>query len=136
MPRYRVYMVIDTSEGEFVHFQPTNVSSFIILDKEGYHYNGRLVKPRSVTDAYGYGGVVVYISMLGTYDAYDLACPYCAARGRCCTCQIDGLYAICPHCGEQYDLGSGTAVPTQGLANEYMLRLPLKHPDSKIIVSQ
>ena len=32
--------------------------------------------------------------------------------------EVDGLYAICPLCDEQFDLGYGYAVPTKGVTKE------------------
>lgn len=135
VPRYPVRLTIDTRQGVFVHFTPEALSTYVIADREGYHYNGELVV-RTVLDAYGYGGVVVYIDMLGNYNAFDLACPNCAAKGRCMPCTVDGLFAVCPECKEHYDLGSGTAVPTKGIANEYMLRIPVINSGGKLTINQ
>ena len=135
VPVYPVRIIIDTKMGPFVHFQPTAINTYITVDREGYHYNNN-VYPLGVEDAYGYGGVVVFINMLGGYDAYDLACPYCALHGKCQPCEIDGFYAICPDCHEQYDLGSGTAVPTQGIGHEFMRRLNLINFDGKLTITQ
>ena len=138
VPVYPVRMTIDTREGVFVHFKKTAICSYVILNSKGYYYNGEFVKLRPQTDAYGYGGVIVYVNMLSSYDAWDLACPYCAARGRCVPCDVDGIFATCPQCGEQYDLGSGTAVPQKGIGNESLRRLPLDYDElsGKITVNQ
>ena len=137
VPRLAVHLVIDTHEGEFVHFVPEAINTYIIADQEGYHYNGRLVKARPEgTYACGYGGVVVYININKGYDAYDLACPYCAAHGACVPCEVDGFFATCPKCGEKYDLASGTAAPQQGIAKEYLLRLPLTNSNGRITIHQ
>lgn len=136
VPIYPVHVVIDTHEGEFVHFQPTAINTFVWVNRDGYHYNGHVVKPLPVMDACGYGGVVVYINVMGGYDAYDLACPYCSARGTCSPCEVDGIFATCPRCGEQYDIGSGTAVPQHGIAKEQLLRLNLTSSNGRITVRQ
>ena len=49
VPRYGVNMIVDTNSGMFVHFVPTALGQYVILDKEGYHYNGNTL-PRTVTD--------------------------------------------------------------------------------------
>jgi len=136
VPRYPVRVIIDTDRAEFVTFKNPSATEYIILNREGYFLNGLFLRTRDVMDAYGYGGVVIYANMVGGMDAYDLACPYCAKRGTCSPCEVDGMYATCPLCGEEYDLASGTAVPTKGIANEYLLRLNLIRSGNKITVSQ
>ena len=49
---------------------------------------------------------------------------------------MDGIYAVCPECGEQYDLGSGTAVPTKGIAHETLRRLNIINSDGKLTITQ
>lgn len=136
VPRYPVRVSIDTDRAEFATFKYPSTFEYITLTREGYYQNGKFLRKPDVTDAWGYGGVVVYVNMSGGMDAYDLACPYCAKRGTCLTCVVDGLFATCPNCGEQYDLGSGTAVPQQGIADEYLLRLNLIRSGNRITVSQ
>ncbi len=135
VPRYPVSVTIDTRAGLFVHFTPEALNTYVIADKDGYHYNNQLVQ-RTVLDAVGYGGVIVYIDINGQYNAWDLACPYCAGRGMRRPCAIDGIYAVCPECSEKYDIGSGTAAPQTGIAREYMLRLPMSYSGGVITVRQ
>lgn len=135
VPTYPVSVTIDTRSGIFVHFKPTALNTYVIADKEGYHYNGDLVY-RTVLDACGYAGVVVFIDMWGKYNAWDLACPYCAGHGKKRPCNIDGIYAICPECGEEYDLGSGTAVPQKGISREYMRRYNVNDNDGQLLIRQ
>ena len=97
--------------------------------------DGKYILPTGATDAWGYGGVLVYISSNG-YDAYDTACPACAERGRCIPCGIDGAHAVCPNCGEEYDLLSGVAVPTQGIAHEALRRLNVIQSDGRLTITQ
>lgn len=134
VPFYPVRIVIDTKMGAFVHFQPTAINTHIIVTKDGYFMNGQKVLPLGATDMYGYAGVVVYINSLCGYDAYDLCCPNCVSYRQACA--IDGLFAICPRCGEHYDLASGTAVPLNGIANEHLRRFSVVVSDGKITVSQ
>ena len=135
VPAYPVRISIDTKMGEFVHFQPTALGAYVVANQDGYFLNGKYVLPFPVTDAYGYGGVVAYVDLYG-YSAYDLACPNCASKGRKTPCEIDGAYAVCPHCGEQYDLMSGTATPQQGLINEALRRLNVMNADGKLTITQ
>ena len=135
VPTYPVRFSINTNMGEFVHFKPTSQNEYVTLTEDGYSYNGKWVQARLVTDAYGYAGTVVFVSING-YDAYDLACPYCAARGKKQACEIDGIFAVCPHCGEQYDLGSGTAAPQKGIAKELLRRYAIINSDGKLTITQ
>ena len=135
VPAYPVRIVIDTRIGAFVHFLPTALGSHVTVTKDGYYLDGRWVNAVSATDAWGYGGVVAYVSTMG-YTAYDLACPYCAEHGRCRTCTIDGMNAVCPDCGEEYDLMSGAAVPQKGLSHETLRRLGIMNSDGRLTITQ
>lgn len=135
VPPNPVHVEIDTRIGAFVNFIPTALNDYVTVDRTGYHYNGNTY-PLGAMDATGYGGVVVYIDMMGNYTAYDMACPYCAQRARRQSCVIDGIFAICPHCGEEYDLGSGTAVPTKGSIRETLRRLKIINSDGKLTITQ
>jgi len=123
VPAARVHVVIDTRKSEFVTFVPTALTDHIIVNKTGVYYNNRFLYLPDATTTWGYGGVVVYIDMLGEYKAFDLCCPNCVSYRE--SCVVDGLFAICPRCGEEYDLGSGLANPQKGIAKEMMRSLPL-----------
>ena len=129
-----VHVVIDT-RGLFVHFTETNLNAYITVNADGYYENGVFVKPTGAMEAWGYGGVVTYVSMAG-YVAYDLACPYCAGRGSKHSCEMDGIYAVCPHCGEKYELGSGYALPQNGISKEALRRLKIINSDGKLTITQ
>jgi len=134
VPVYPVRVKINMDLGEFVHFRNQVQGDYIEVHKDGFSYNGKWVYP--LGDAmYGYGGVLVYVGING-YDAYDLACPYCAGRGQCQTCTIDGIYAVCPHCGEQYDLASGTAMPQKSISKETLKRLKIVSSSNILTVTQ
>jgi len=135
VPAYPVRAVIDTRMGPFVHFQPTDLNSYCIINREGYFLNGQFALPSSAMDAYGYGGLLVFVSING-FDAYDLACPYCATQSKCRSCRVNGMFAECPECGEHYDLSSGTAAPQNGLIRETLRRLNIINSDGKLTISQ
>ena len=134
VPVYPVHVVIDTKT-LFVDFTQENTNAYITVNQEGYKENDKYMAPLKVTDAYGYGAVVAYVSMNG-YVAYDLACPYCAGRGTCQPCVMNGIYAECQHCGEKYELASGYALPQNGISREALRKLKLIHSDGKITISQ
>ena len=122
VPSYPVNIRINTYEGTYVHFVPENSYTYMIVDKDGYHFNGQTM-PRKETDRFGYAGVVVYIDGFGTYNAYDMACPHCVKQDE--PVEVDGMLATCPLCGEEYDLGSGYATPQKGISNEALRRYDL-----------
>ena len=66
----------------------------------------------------GYAGLLIWVGMDNTYHAADLCCPYCVRRDK--PLYIDGLFAKCEICGEQYDISYGYCVPTKGITTEPM----------------
>ena len=120
VPSYPVNIRINTYEGTYVHF--VHIYTYLIVDEKGYHFNGQTM-PRKETDRFGYAGVVVYIDGFGTYSAYDMACPHCVKQDE--PVEVDGMFATCPLCGEEYDLGSGYATPQKGISNEALRRYDL-----------
>ncbi len=135
VPTYPVRITINTRMGPFVHFQPDNFGSHIEVLTNGYYVDGKFVMDRLTTDACGYGGIVAFVDLYG-YSAYDLACPYCASRSARTTCEVDGIYATCPHCGERYDLGSGYALPQNGTSHEALRRMNIIQSDGKLTITQ
>lgn len=116
---------INTNLDIFVHFQPTCLYDYVIADKEGLHYHDQLRRYQEGQGAHGYGGIVTMVttSDLNPYASFDLACPACyLSTGKCHVTHIDGFYAICPDCGEQYDLSSGTGYPTKSKSKESLKR--------------
>jgi hypothetical protein len=134
VPAYPVHVEIDV-ERQFVDFVPENFGAYITVDKSGYYKNDQFILPVTVKDAWGYAGVVVFIAMNG-YTAYDLGCPNCASRGLKSPCFVDGMYAVCPECGENYDLGCGYAIPTKGLIKESLRPLNIIPFGKKLTITQ
>jgi len=134
VPAYPVRIDLDT-KAVFVHFLPTAFGSYVTVNAEGYYFNGEFVLPRGVNDAYGYGGVVAYVGMSG-YTAYDLGCPNCAQKGKKSPCMVDGMFAECPVCGEQYDLAGGFAMPQKGISKERLRPLYIHPENDKLIIRQ
>ena len=122
VPSYPVNIRINTYEGTYVHFKPEYPYTYMIVDKDGYHFNGQTMR-RKETDRFGYAGVVVYIAGFGSYSAYDMACPHCVKQDT--PVEIDGMLATCPLCGEEYDLGTGYATPQKGISDEALRRYDL-----------
>lgn len=123
VPVYPVHFEVNTKT-DFIALNPQNLNAYITLNQDGYKtsWADEWSLPAKVTDHWGYGGVVLYVSMVG-YVAFDLACPHCAAHGRRSPCEMDGIYAVCPHCGEEYEVASGYGFPRKGISKEAMRRL-------------
>jgi Rieske Fe-S protein len=75
----------------------------------------------------GYGGLIVYCELPGSWYAFDAACTYEASRN--CIVKNDGVLADCPCCGSQFVLISG-AYPTKSPAT-----LPLKQYNVSVLNS-
>ena len=134
VPAYPVRIAIDTRT-VFVDFLPENLNAYVTVDRDGYYENGKYMLPITVVDAWGYGGVVAYVSLAG-YVAFDLACPYCAGRGKKSPCFMDGIHAECPECSEQYEIASGYALPQKGISKEALRPLRIKNNGGKLEISQ
>lgn len=102
VPRYPVYIDLDIP-ALYPHFVPDNgFQTLVITDKR---YENELI---------GYAGVLVWIGMDGRYYAADLCCPHCLDPQL--PVRIDGIFAVCDNCGEQYDISYGLANPVGGIA--------------------
>ena len=115
VPTRPVQLSINTAAGMYVHFVRENIGAYVVVDKDGYHFNGQTL-PLTGTDYYGFAGVVIYVDNNNNYSAFDLCCPHCVSQLH--PCEVDGCFAVCPQCGEQYDLSFGYGIPTKGLSRE------------------
>ena len=71
-----------------------------------------------VTEAYGYGGILIACTWDGQYCAFDLACPVEADRNIKVSKTDQDLIFKCETCGEEYDLGFGDGTPTKKISKE------------------
>ena len=131
VPSYPVYLKINTALGMYVNFVPENIYTYLIADADGYHFNGQTM-PRTELDRFGYAGVVVYIDGFGQYNAFDMACPHCLKQKA--PVEIDGMFAVCPTCGEEYDLSSGYATPQKAISTEALRKYSLLVSDGVIVI--
>ena len=100
VPSYPVYLDLDI-QAEFPHFVPANGYQTMTFTQRRYE-----------REYIGFGGVLVIAAMDGKYHAVDLCCPVCLHRDS--VVQIDGIYAVCPICGEKYDISYGFGLPMRG----------------------
>lgn len=77
-----------------------------------------ITKRTFLEDYIGYCGLLIWVGMDNAYHAADLCCPNCVKRDK--PMLVDGLYAICPLCEEEFDLSYGYAIPTKGKTKETM----------------
>lgn len=54
----------------------------------------------------GFGGVLVYHHSNGTFQAFDIACPYEIKANTTIKVDPEGITATCPKCGSKFDLES------------------------------
>lgn len=120
VPSFPVYMDLNI-EAEFPHFVVDNGFQTMTF-----------LKRRFEAEYIGYSGVLVIVGMDGAYHACDLCCPYCQVRER--PVEIDGIYAVCPNCGEAYDLSYGLAVPTKGISRHELRRYKCLYSGGHLII--
>jgi nitrite reductase/ring-hydroxylating ferredoxin subunit len=79
------------------------------------------IKPITVMDRIGFGGILVYSGFDGEYYAFDMSCPYEVKQ----TVRVypNGLgQAVCEGCGSVFDIGYGIGNPSSGKAKEGLKR--------------
>ena len=54
----------------------------------------------------------------------------------CLVSEMDGIYAVCPKCGEKYDIGSGYAMPQKGISKEAMRPMNISQNGGRLIITQ
>lgn len=133
VPDFPVRLEINTNVGMYVNFVPENICTYLIADEGGIHLNG-VTQPLTVQDAYGYAGTVVYIDGVHPYGAYDLCCPHCLRKDK--PCYVDGMFAICPLCGEEYDIYLGSGYPQKGISKEPLKEYRARYSANKVFVTR
>lgn len=88
---------------------------------------------RFPTEALGYAGILVCTTCDEHYCAYDLCCPVCLNPSK--PLQMDGWYAKCPTCGEEYDMSYGYATPTKNISKERLRPYHVGVAYDQIIIS-
>ena len=108
IPSYPVNLELNIL-GEYPHFVPDNIMQSLTF-----------TTPRLMTDRLGYGGILVLTGLDAQYHAFDLACPVECRRDI--RVEIDGMFAVCPQCGEKYEVFYGIGNATQGISKEPLRR--------------
>lgn len=106
VPNYPVSMELNIL-AEFPHFTQSNIGASLTF-----------TQPRYPTERVGYAGLLIFVNFNEQYSAFDLCCPHCVDRAT--PIEVDGIFAHCPICGEEYDLSYGLGVPTKKIAENYL----------------
>lgn len=100
-----------TSYGSFVTLRRKDASSYYITDITGKTTTVNLTETEARQGFfYGLGGLIIGTPSLcdGNVWAFDWACPTCDRAKYRLTVSRDGTgKAVCPNCGNEYDLNSG-----------------------------
>ncbi len=118
VPSYPVRLDVDIV-AEYPHFVPDNGYQTLTFTTKRY-----------ANEALGYSGILVWVDMSGKYQAADLCCPHCLLRTTPVT--VDGIYAHCPECGEDFDISYGYALPMHGMTQEPLRKYTIYAQGSKI----
>ena len=78
-----------------------------------------ITEPNKQGQYIGYGGLLICCGVDEVYYAFDLSCPH--EHRRDVKVEANMIFAICPKCGSQFDLGFGT-----GFCNKGESKYPLK----------
>ena len=107
------YSSVPSLPVQFVYNVLAEDPSFVTANTSAY----KIIKERRYeTDYIGFAGLLLFVGMDMNYHAFDLACPHCLSVKN--TLEVDGIFAVCPICGEKYDLSYGYATPTVGITTE------------------
>lgn len=94
-----------------------------------------ITRPQTVSDAVGFGGIILVYAFDNQYYAFDMACPHEAQASKRIDLPDESLNATCPHCGEVYNLGFGMGTPSLGICDEPLRRYRCTlYPDGSITV--
>lgn len=117
LPAGSVACTLELDDGRF---RPLLSPASIVLVTEA---------PRA-TDRIGRAGLAIVHAPLGlgSYYAYDLACPY--EGWQLSRLRLQDQQLVCPQCGSHYELYSGLGRPTSGPARSPLGRYRVLQPSS------
>lgn len=117
--------IIIKDEGILVHFFSGTWGDYVTADEQGLHYHGQTIYRQEGTGAFGYGGIVTIVTNNNNnpYASFDLACPNCyEKKAQPVRIKVEGIFATCPECGEQYNIGTGVGSPDKGISHYNLQR--------------
>lgn len=107
---------------EYPHFVPDNGFQALTFTQRRYD-----------VDYLGFAGLLIWVDMNAEYKAADLCCTHCLTRDA--AVRVDGFYAVCDKCGEQYDISYGIGNPTKGISNEMLRHYKVLYGNGKLRVT-
>jgi len=122
VPSYPVHMELNIL-AEYPNFVPSGGIQALTFTERRY-----------ATEAIGYAGLLVYTAFDEQYHACDLCCPHCLKRDK--PVEVDGMFAHCPTCGEDYDISYGYATPSRGISKERLRPYYTSYSGGKLLVYQ
>lgn len=120
VPNYPVSMEVNIL-AEYPKFTTSNIGASLCF-----------TAPRFPTERVGYAGLLLFVNFNEQYNAFDLCCPNCVLRNK--PMEVDGIFAVCPECGEEYDLSYGLGSPTQGIAKNFLKKYKTNYNNGKLII--
>lgn len=120
IPSYPVYLEYNIV-AEDPHFVPTNTGAYKTFTSQRY--------PK---DALGFAGILIFIGLDAQYHAFDMGCPKCLRRQQ--PVEVNGIFAHCPVCQEDYDLSYGLATPTHNISIEALKKYNIIINNNTLIV--
>jgi len=120
VPNYPVSMELNIL-GEYPNFTYSNIGAYLTF-----------TSPRYPTERVGYAGLLLFVNFNEAYSAFDLCCPHCLDRNT--PLLVDGIFARCPNCGEEYDLSYGLGSPTKGIAENFLKTYKTSYYNGKLII--
>jgi len=116
IPDITVDFTMYSSDPSFFELFSTIGSSVVLSSAYSYLGYG--------TGGYDGNGIIIYNTgdPYLTFYAYDRTCPHCwDNEGLSIAVNVDGIYAICPHCNTNYAL-PGSGQPTSSGPGQYYLK--------------
>ena len=99
--------------------------------RNSYNKSLTFLKPITVMDRIGYGGILVYTGFDGSYYAFDMSCPY-EHKSTIRVYPNELGQAVCEGCGTVFDIGYGVGNPS----SRKRLNLPDTVPLAKEVLKR
>ncbi|GHS96720.1 hypothetical protein FACS189421_02250 [Bacteroidia bacterium] len=106
---------------------PVEISVYLKIEQQLLYATESFVKVGGKVRSIGFGGVLLIYGFdmnggdVGTFYAYDLACPYEVDSNTRVIPDTEGK-ATCPRCGSVYDTMWGTGFPDINSVSKYPLK--------------
>lgn len=106
---------------DFPVYLELNLTTTYPVFRNSYDKSLTFIKPITVVDRVGFGGILVCTGFDGEYYAFDMSCPY-EAKQNIRVYPNELGQAVCESCGSVFDIGYGVGNPSSGKAKEVLKR--------------